>query len=197
MENADPRRLNRDTWVEAAYRAFEDGGVAAVRVDPLAKALDITRGSFYWHFKTRADLLEAVLARWDAETTEATIAANEAAGGAPSARLLRLLETCAADDGRFEIGMRAWAAEDRGARAVVDRVDRRRTDYVTVLLTGCGLAAADARLRARVVYAAWIGLYTGAVTLPFGERLAAMRCLHRLVIPEGGTIPPIPPAASG
>ncbi|MEM9638537.1 MAG: TetR/AcrR family transcriptional regulator, partial [Pseudomonadota bacterium] len=112
MENRKDPRLSPDAWVDAAYAAFEDGGVAAIRVDPLARKLGITRGSFYWHFKDRNALLRAVVGRWQTTSTEQEIDANEAAGGPPAERLLRLLRSCASDDGRFEISIRAWATED-------------------------------------------------------------------------------------
>src|SRR5580693_7759368 len=59
--------LTREDWLAAARRALLHGGPAAVRVDTLARQLKISRGSFYWHFKDRSDLLAALLAEWEAE----------------------------------------------------------------------------------------------------------------------------------
>ena len=48
--------LDSAAWVEAAFDALAEGGIEAVRIDPLAKQLGVTRGSFYWHFTDRAAL---------------------------------------------------------------------------------------------------------------------------------------------
>ena len=53
--------LDATAWIEAAFDALADGGIEAVRVDPLAKRLGVTRGSFYWHFTDRAALHQAML----------------------------------------------------------------------------------------------------------------------------------------
>lgn len=182
MEDREDPRLGPDAWVKAAYEAFEAGGVGAVRVDPLARKLGITRGSFYWHFKDRQALLRAVIDRWDKTSTEATIEANEAAGGAPSERLLRLLRTCASDDGRFEIGIRAWANDDEEARRTLQRIDGRRIAYMARLATEAGVEGDDALARARVGYLAWLGSYMDAVPSGTERRLADMDYLWLMLL---------------
>ena len=59
-----PTRLDAAAWIAAAFDALADGGIDAVRVEPLAKALGITKGSFYWHFADRRALLDAMLDAW-------------------------------------------------------------------------------------------------------------------------------------
>ncbi|MEM9013153.1 MAG: TetR/AcrR family transcriptional regulator [Pseudomonadota bacterium] len=182
MEKLEPARLSKADWVDAAYAAFEEGGVAAIRIDRLSKTLSVTRGSFYWHFEDRAALLHAVLDRWDAENTEATIAANGVGGGDAAARLLRLLETCAADDGRLEMSVRSWAGEDAEASAVLQKVDARRIGYMADLLVAHGLSASVASERARVIYLAWLGAYAGNAAADAARRTEDMRALWRLVL---------------
>src|ERR1043165_7845340 len=81
-----PARLDADAWVAAAFDALAQGGVDAVRVEPLAKALGITKGSFYWHFTDRRALLDAMLGSW-AEGRIAAIGEQATARGAPDAVL--------------------------------------------------------------------------------------------------------------
>lgn len=178
METTETPRLSREDWIAAATADFEIGGVAAVRVEPLAKQLRVTRGSFYWHFADRDDLLFAILERWTTTATEAVIARNEANGGDRSERLLRLLETCAEDDGRLEMSIRAWAAEVPRAKAALDSIDARRTRYLEELLD----AAPDAAARARVIYLAWLGTYTAGTGIAKALRVEAMRALWRMSI---------------
>src|SRR5258708_7678611 len=64
-EKTNKRRLSRDDWTAAALDAIAEGGLAAVAVEPLAVRLGVTKGSFYAHFASRDELIEAVLARWE------------------------------------------------------------------------------------------------------------------------------------
>src|ERR671934_2749006 len=66
-------RLSRERWIEAALDALADGGVAAVAVEPLAVRLGVTKGSFYWHFRDRDQLLAAALKEWERTGTEELI----------------------------------------------------------------------------------------------------------------------------
>ena len=61
---AESSRLSRDDWLDAAFQAVVEGGFDKVRVLGLAAALGVTRGSFYWHFVDHAELIAALLARW-------------------------------------------------------------------------------------------------------------------------------------
>jgi AcrR family transcriptional regulator len=182
METNGSRHLGPEDWITAAYGVFEKEGVGAVSIDPLAKKLGVTRGSFYWHFRDRADLLRAVLDRWHAVQTEATIEQNERQGGEPQARLLRLLETCATDDGVLEMGIRAWANENDAAQQAVKMVDARRIGYLETLLVEVGFDDVEAGLRARVAYSAWLGEYSGAIASSRQMRLTNIQTLYRLIL---------------
>ncbi len=161
---------------------FEEGGVSAVRVDPLAKRLGITRGSFYWHFKNRAALLRALLDRWVEGETEGVIETNEQGGGTASDRLRRLLRTCASEDGRLEMSVREWAAGDADARETVRRVDETRIAYMAELSREAGTPKRDAKARARIAYVAWLGLYTGIAPTTADQRITDMDQLHRMML---------------
>jgi AcrR family transcriptional regulator len=73
-------RISKDAWIKAARTALLSGGVEAVRVEPLAKSLGVTKGSFYWHFTDRSALLEALLSEWEAEAALLVAAVNAPAG---------------------------------------------------------------------------------------------------------------------
>ena len=76
----------REDWFAQGVRALREGGVEAVRVEPLARSLGVTKGSFYWHFADRPALLEALLALWERETAEVVTEAARAA--TPAQRLV-------------------------------------------------------------------------------------------------------------
>lgn len=176
--------MGPEAWIDAAYARFREGGVDAVRVDPLAKSLGITRGSFYWHFENRDALLRALLTRWREEETERAISENEAGGGDAGDRLLRLLRTCGADDGRLEMGMRDWAVRDGAARDEVHRIDTRRIAYMTELAEKAGVPPEIAGPRCRVAYLAWLGSYADASITSRDELRTDMDTLWRMVMDQ-------------
>lgn len=184
MEKPNPR-LSADDWLDAALAAFDRGGVEAVRIETLAKVLNVTRGSFYWHFKNRDALLRCLLARWETKETSQIIDAVEASGGSAAERLLRLVDTCARDEGRLEMALRNWASSDEQARSAIAQIDRRRIQYIAALLSEHGLPPEEAEKRSRVAYAAWLGEYIQPLLPSSDERLANMRCLHGMILAAG------------
>jgi AcrR family transcriptional regulator len=163
------RTLRAEDWVEAAYRAMADGGVVAVAVEPLARRLGVSRGSFYWHFEDRRSLIEAVLERWEEEATEAAISATERVAD-PRERLVRLAEEAfgevpEGDDsgGSGVFRRRAFdlavsdAAEDPVVRPFLRRVTERRIGYLEECYRDLGFPPEEVRHRAFLVYAAHAG----------------------------------------
>ncbi len=181
MDNKISDALGRDDWVNAAYTAFESGGIQAVKAERLAKGLGITRGSFYWHFKNVSDLMQAVLIRWKAQQTDAVIASVEQAGGTAQSKLLRLFKLCAEDDGAFEMGIRNVMATDQKISEIVAEVDTLRTDYIADLLVEMGKPPEDAERLGAVAYSAWLGEYSGAVSRSRDARVGNMVVLHTLL----------------
>jgi AcrR family transcriptional regulator len=156
---ARPRaRLNRGAWIRAALEAIAEGGLAAVGVVPLAKRLNVTKGSFYWHFPSRDALVEAALADWEQSHTDAVIAEIDAASNDPlqQLRLLfkRVTELAARD--RIELALLA-TADHPIVRPVLDRVSRRRIDFAAELFRRLGFSRAEASRRALLAYTAYLG----------------------------------------
>jgi AcrR family transcriptional regulator len=183
----DASSLTREAWIEAAFAVLVENGVAGVRVQPLARSLNVSRGSFYWHFRDVNDLLRALLERWFEQETSAVIAAVEAEGGAAPMRLLRLLEICASDDGRIDLAMRSWARSDDLAREALRRVDAARVAYLKDLISQVGHSSSAAEALASITYLAWLGLYSSYTFADREARIEQMRQLHsRLVTNTSG-----------
>jgi AcrR family transcriptional regulator len=151
-------RLSARDWADAALAAMRrGGGLSAVAVEPLAAAQGGTKGSFYWHFANREALVAAALERWAELETEAVIA--EVAGQSdPEARIRRLftLTTYTAARDPVELALLADAAHPQVAVAL-RLVTERRLDYLTELFGEFGLDAAEARHRALLAYASYLG----------------------------------------
>lgn len=153
-------RLERADWVHAGLAMLAAGGIDAVRVERLANALKVTKGSFYWHFRDRPALLDAMLDAWQAQATGDIIDRVEALGGDASARLAALLSIVFRSDGRLEMAVRDWASRDAAAREAQAIVDQRRLAYVEKLFLEHGFDAREAGARARFAYQALIGQFS-------------------------------------
>ncbi|MCU0314204.1 MAG: TetR/AcrR family transcriptional regulator [Solirubrobacteraceae bacterium] len=176
-------RLDRDAWVGAGLAALERDGVDGVAVVPLARALGVTRGSFYWHFASRDELLAAVLERWELEHSEAVLQ-ELAAVADPRARLTALLDRAVRKPPTYFA--RLLDAEDREplVAAVLARSAARRTEAIAAACRELGLAPAEARRRALLAYAAYVGLARGAAAgLAPRERAAFARHVVATLVP--------------
>ncbi|MCL3860198.1 TetR/AcrR family transcriptional regulator [Actinotalea sp. K2] len=158
--------LTPEDWSEAGLLAMAEGGLGAVRVEPLAQRLGATKGSFYWHFADRAALVDAVLERWEAVATEQVIADLEAEAD-PRRRLRSLFALTFADPtpGAQDLAVLAAAAHPQVA-LVLERVTRRRVDYMAAVLAEVGVAGHACRARALQAYVLWIGLLQMTSAVP-------------------------------
>ena len=155
MENKD-----RDQWIEAGLTCLGLHGIEGVRVEPLAKQLGVTKGSFYWHFRNREDLHNAMLEEWAASATDAVIERSESAGTDSKARLERLLLIAAEGfEGKVELGLRNWAQGDSRVAEAVEGVDRKRMSYLRRLLCESGFTPVEAEARGFLVYSMLLGDY--------------------------------------
>lgn len=149
--------LTPERWIEAATEVLVDQGIDHVRVDVLARALKVTRGSFYWHFRERDDLLRAVLQAWRARATEQLTQRLERAHDDPHEQLRDLISLpfrgrSAHRAARIELAIRAWARRDATARAVVDEADAARIGYIAQVFSALGFGIRQARSRAFMLY---------------------------------------------
>ena len=150
--------LDAAAWVEAAFEALSEGGVSAVRVDPLAKRLGVTRGSFYWHFADRAALHAAMLKEWRKRQSYQVGSKIESQTAAPDERLKRTLALPGAGPrakraASIELAIRLWSRRDAEAAKAVKHIDRVRLKYYAQLFSEMGFKPAEARKRAFLFYA--------------------------------------------
>ena len=149
-------RLGSDDWVAAAYDRFREEGLGGVRVEAIARDLGTTKGSFYHHFGDRAELVAAVMDRWEREETDHFMIEADAAPG-PRERLEVLFRG---------IGQRRIPGEDslyldaerEGVSDCVREVTDRRVAYVAAALVELGIEPAEARRRALATVGAVLGL---------------------------------------
>ncbi|MGE0717545.1 MAG: TetR/AcrR family transcriptional regulator [Alphaproteobacteria bacterium] len=177
-------RLARADWIEAARRALVAGGVASVKVDRLAAGLGVTRGSFYWHFADRDELLAALLGHWEATNTapmEQRVADAGPDGHAKLAALVRLWIDEVAFSPAYDAAVRDWARHDRAAAAAVRRIDDRRIALLAAIFADIGFEGVDAFVRARVAYFHQVGYYALEIQEPRGRRLDLLPHYYRVL----------------
>ena len=154
-------RLSAEDWLGAALDLLIRDGIDAVQITVLARALEVTRGSFYWHFDSREALLDAILAEWRARNTGVMVEA--------------IAETETLDDGilalfavwtdhtRFDAqldqAIRDWARYGAGLQHTVQAEDDARVDAIAGLFRQHGYAPVEAFIRARVIYFTQLSYY--------------------------------------
>jgi AcrR family transcriptional regulator len=181
MEQEIGSKLGRQDWLTIGIKTLVEKGIEAVRVDPLAKLLNVTRGSFYWHFKNRDELLAEILQEWEARNTHSVIERIEGLDSTPSDKLLSLFETAAEDDDCLEKAVRVWSVNDVSAAIAIKRVDQQRLEYLQNLFLQLGFSGIDAKVRAQIVYSVRLGWFVMASSGNRAERLTEIRLVHAIL----------------
>jgi AcrR family transcriptional regulator len=157
-DRSERKQLSRDDWALAALDALSREGMSGIAIEPLAARLGATKGSFYWHFGARDDLVAAALGLWEARSTTTIIDRLEADGGSPEQRLRTLFSLVFDPDALTgaDVALLAQLSDSR-VREAVERVSARRIAYVARLLRQAGLSPTVSRRRAVFAYSAFIG----------------------------------------
>lgn len=179
--------LTPEAWIDAATNVLVDQGIDHVRIDTLAGHLGVTRGSFYWHFRDREDLLRRVLQAWRERATVQLTQRLERARSDPREQLhdvvsLPFRGRAALRAARIELAIRAWARRDEMARAAVDEADRARLDYHLHLFQALGFESDEARARAFVLYSYEVAESVLQRQGTPEDRLARRSLVERLVL---------------
>ena len=158
QERAKPRTsLDRNDWIQAALEVLADKGLDGLRVEVLAKSFGVTKGSFYWHFKDRQDLLSAVLTLWKEGRIKDIIKQTTPAPGRALPQIYHVIDVYSAARNRkgiyIELAIRDWARRDAEAATVVEEVDRCRLECARRLFSECGLPEKEAKSRSLLLYA--------------------------------------------
>ena len=150
------KTLSRKDWILAGFAALDQEGHAGLSAENLARRLNVTRGSFYHHFRNREDFVRTLLAAWEEDYTERMLA-HAAQGRSAGATLLRYLRIAAEKQPGREVAIRAWALCDPLAAAFQQRVDARRLAFAIETAGRLGRSAAEAELIGQASHLCLIG----------------------------------------
>ncbi|MDD3328443.1 MAG: TetR/AcrR family transcriptional regulator [Zoogloea sp.] len=162
MEKTPRPQLDRAAWIQAALDTLADEGVTGIRVEVLAKRLHVTKGSFYWHFKDRQDLLAGVLDTWKDGRIRDIIKQTRPEPGKEEAQIFHVIDVYSASRNKkgilIELAMREWARRDAPAAATVEEVDAWRLRCARELFLAIGLPLHEASTRSMLLYAYVFGV---------------------------------------
>lgn len=176
--NLNPKLRGSETiWLNAAYDMLTQQGVEAVKVMPLAKHLGLSRTSFYWHFKDREALLEAIIQRWERKNTGNLVAQTRAEADTICAAMFNVFDCWLNDtlfDARFDLAIRNWARNDPGLQSRLDQADQIRAQAITQMFQRFDFSAHQAHIRAMTVIYTQIGYISMQVIEKWEKRLENM-----------------------
>ena len=171
------KELGKNDWLRAARLALLRGGVGAVRVEPLARDLHVTKGSFYWHFKDREELLEHLLREWEQELSTDIVPRLRGRRGEEG--LLSLLGLLVRRVPLGEKGVLpsdaaifAWAAVSAGVAQRVNRAERERIRLLKDIIGDSHLV--------EMLYLVWLGFVARGQRVP-GSRKAFPRIARMML----------------
>lgn len=167
-------KVTREDWLTVARDLLVSEGVSEVKVLAIGERLGVSRSSFYWYFRSRKDLLSALLDDWEARNT-ACILTECARPAATIGAAVCHFFGCFLDPGLFDQGLdfavREWARRDGSVRARIDRADARRLAALAAMYGRFGYRAEDAEVRARILYFMQLGYHALDQSEPMAERL--------------------------
>ncbi|MFA3918842.1 TetR/AcrR family transcriptional regulator [Ruegeria hyattellae] len=150
------KKLRKSDWLDFGLKRLVKSGPGALKAEPLAKAMKVSRGSFYWHFEDIESFRRGILALWREKATQHVVyAVNDEPSSEDS--LCRLLSIAFTSELDMERAIRAWAMQDPDVSAIVEDVDAERVEYIKSLLAEIGYEPDDARMRAVFLYWAFLG----------------------------------------
>jgi len=154
--------LGREDWLRAARLALLRGGVEAVRVERLARHLGVTKGSFYWHFKDRDDLLELLLREWESEVPQMLSEVSRGSRREKIHALVRLVERRVnlSEEGEVpsDAAIFAWASIDQKVGRRVNKAEELRIQLLNQFVGG--------RDRIELFYLLWLGFVARGQRVP-------------------------------
>ena len=172
-------QLSAQDWLDLGLKTLAKSGFTALKADPLAKAMGVSRGSFYWHFADVGAFHVALLAHWREIAAEQIIVRVEQSAGGKNP-LPWLLGGIFNFKAALEVAVRSWAAVDPVARKAVQAIDQRRVSYVEEQLVASGLSPAHAQVRAQILYWAFLGFALADKPLPPARQAAVLDELIRI-----------------
>ncbi|WP_433924582.1 TetR/AcrR family transcriptional regulator [Vreelandella sp. 21] len=172
--NTSATKGSQDVWLDAAFETLLESGIDSVRILPLAKRLKLSRTSFYWFFKDRESLLEALIERWREKNTQGLVHQTEAYAENIVEAMLNVFD-CWLDpnlfDSPLEFAMRSWALQSAPVVSEIEAADATRIEALTRMFQRYGYDSLAANVRGRTIYLTQIGYISMKTQEPVKVRM--------------------------
>lgn len=155
-----PARHTKEDWIQIALDTLISEGVETVKVLILSEKLQTSRSSFYWHFKSRADLLDHLLDHWRNTNTQAIISSAAAPAGSVTHAIVNVFTSWIVEgqfDTRLDFAIREWARRSGSVRRALDTSDNARVEALTEMFARFDYTPREAAVRARILYYTQLG----------------------------------------
>jgi AcrR family transcriptional regulator len=149
--------LHPDDWILAAFARLSSEGVDSVRVEVLARDLGVSKGSFYWHFQDREELLAKLLARWDEAEMNWLRTASAGTQSAAARWALFVERSADPERARLEVAIRNWARKDLDVAARTSAIEKGKSQFIAGVLRDTGFAPDAAEYWSQIVQLACLG----------------------------------------
>lgn len=180
MKSSDPDpalRGSADLWLKAAYETLLEGGIDAVRILALAQKVSLSRASFYWSFKSRDDLLAALLQHWARKNSDGITARAAAYADSLPEAVLNVCDCWFDDqvfDSKLELAIRSWALQSKEVLEQIRQSDEIRLQAFADMFSRFGIKPDLAEVRARTMYLVQIGYIAMQTDEPMDLRLSRL-----------------------
>lgn len=176
---------SREDWVDAAWETLGEAGVDGVRVEALARSLGVTKGSFYWHFKNRQELIDALFDRWFGLREEFR-EEFQRDNPEPRERLWKVIERGIMRGTQGQAAaLRLWAQRHPEAAERIAEADARRRAFFIEQFQAMGHDGKTAAVRADVYMAVISAEFLHAGGRDRTDRLAFARQKHEILVVQG------------
>ncbi len=176
--------LTREDWIDQAIEVLVESGIDAVQITDLARRMNITRGSFYWHFENRDDLLDAITKEWQQRNTGVMVDALRIATTLDEG-LLALFEVWVDKklfDPELDQSMREWSRRSESLGKKVQKEDNSRVGAIAGFLEQHGYQHPESFVRARVIYFTQLSYYALDVRELMSDRISYLNAYFQCFI---------------
>lgn len=166
-------KVTRQDWLDAARDALLSDGVEGVKIQTLGARMNVSRSSFYWYFKSRPDLLDALLEHWQQTNTTALVAKTEAPAATITeavGNVFRCMINPKLFNTRLDFAIRDWARRSPKVREILDASENQRLEALRAMFARHGYPDLEAVARARILYYMQIGYDDAQLNEPMEER---------------------------
>ena len=174
-------RLSREAWLEKSLEILASEGENKLTIDYMVKAMGVTKGSFYWHFKSRSDFISNMVNFWATEFTT-NVGDRIRSIKDPRERLLILMEMLTqGDHGRYDVAMLNLGQHEPDARKIIEDVFDFRTNFVRAIFKELGFSGEELEMRTQTMVCFQVMECSPYTRLSHKERLRQVKLRHRML----------------